>query len=546
MAKEVNKTHSIILALILLVSFWVRFHGLAGYGLFDSDAVAYSTCAKQWSEGNYTNAWAKPGYHLLGSLSVKLLGYHDFSLLYLNSFFDVINILLIFTIGLILGVRILLCLSLAALYGFTPSLLYEGMRGLPHLVSVTFTLLAFISLLFYLKEKKYKSIFVVLTGIFSASAGFIHPTLFILPVFCGAVILFSGFKRPLFSKENLFRKTPLDLFMLAALAVFFGLAALMARKLEGIPLIIWEMAKNSFLHYQCATQGSQGFLNKLQYTYAMRNELFSGPVILFIVTGILLSIALNWKQKVFIKHAGDLSLIWGFTFFFILVSFLVARGWAYRLLIPVMPFVLIGVIYQVNMCVSGKLAKYSDRLILFSCLGLAGFNLAANPGLIKKEPTLYRQLANTLCGKVDKENRLLTMPSQLYSYKIESVYFDGDNIYRVKAPWKPQLKELLSHKIKYIMVAKELYRSLKELNRIYPRTPEDFAQLDSEYRLIYAGLNGLGARKIYESNKLSVYEIPGDMPKGITGPAPTAVWDAPFYNETHLNEVVSMNCKNKG
>ncbi len=338
--------------------------------------------------------------------------------------------------------------------------------------------------------------------------------------------------------------------------MYLGLAIFMSGgRLFKVLSVILKMGKVLYIHYVESTQGSQGgVFDKLWYTLVNLDGLISMPILVFIC-GILaiviipnLFIAVLRKKNILLQklawhHLKYLSLIWGIVFYFLLINFLVAKGWGYMLAIPLLPFVIIGTTYLVNIYAEAGRSRYLDIMIFCVSLGIAFYNLAANPELIKKTPTVYRQLANVLCGKVNSNNRLLTMPSQLYFYKIESVYFDGDNIYRVKAPWKPRLKELLQYKIKYIMVAKELNRNSKEINRVYPRTPEDFAELEREYRLIDSGLNEVGAKKLYESNKLSVYEVPVVVTRDIAGFTGTVTQDIPFYNETREHEVVLMRCQ---
>jgi 4-amino-4-deoxy-L-arabinose transferase-like glycosyltransferase len=544
--RKYSKNIWFCLFVLLVVSGAVRFWGLSSYGLSDSDACSYSSEAKRWDDGNYTNNWSKPGYHLLNLIAVKIIGFHDYSSLYLNSFLDIVNILLIFLIGKRLKMNFFLCLAASCLYSFIPNILYENTRGLVHLASAAFLLFAFLMLLMYLKKDRFKGIYLLLSGLSLGYAGAVHPTLLCMPLFFGLVILMFNLKRPIGNRENVFAVIRLEIFLFFWLLAAGGLVLFMSNgKLARISYVVYEMLKGNFFHHRYATQGSEaGFFNYVRYSFTFLIDTFSIPLLilscLIIMLFVIRMIFNQKKDSLFTsENLKHLFLVWGTFFSFLSICFLVVNGWAYRLTTPVIPFFILGVVYLADILYKKGKIKYLNGVILCVSIIISGYNVFSSPDLVKKPPTVYRQLANALYGKVNEGNRLLITPSEFYKFPLEGIYFDAVNVYRLKELWKPRVTKLQQHNIRYVMVAKDLNRTVKELNRIYPETREDFEKLEKEYNLIYAGLKDIKAKKLYESSKLSIYEVPMEASQKKVLPD-ISIDEEPFYKSEQLYEIVDM------
>lgn len=540
----------VLLAAILLAAFVVRFYHLSKFGLWSCDAVIYTSDAKHWFDHDFINQWSKPGYHLLGWATILLVGYHDYILPYLNSGLDVLNVLLIFFIGLKIGMRGIFALAAAISYAFLPYILSEAARGLPHLSSETFVLASFYVFLIYFNGSRRNLWWLFLTGFFAIFAGNIHPTLLCTALFYFLATLAASISWPPFSRRNLWGFDSLFVLCLGGLCAFLLLAFIMAPKPGAVCEALMQMKAVVLSHRQSGDQGNQGgILAQTRFVFGTLPRIFTVKIerfFLLVVGAFILlkartrGVALIKRRPVSFKFprslkARNLFILCGFIVFFLLVNFITAKCWLCRLTIPVVPLMVLVIVYLADSFSEEYPKLRLGPLFLLAAMILSAWNLAANKELIVKTPTSYRQMANALLGKVDTNHRLLVTPSFLFArdYELEAVYFDGNDVYRIKGPWKPQLQYLQQFNIKYVAVAKYLN------NGDWESFTDDFEHPDekqkAEYLLMLQGLKEMDARLIYASNKLLIFEVPGSPSLSSAVMPP---WYYPFFNEQRRFEPV--------
>ncbi len=489
--------------LVILAAAAARFYHLAGHGLGECDALIYSNNSKLWFfDHHFVNYWAKPGYHFLSCLTIGLLGFHDYDLLYLNSFLDIINIILLVLIGFKLGMRRVFVLSAAVIYAFLPFILQNCADGLPHLSSTTFFLGAFYVFLIYYNSPRKPQGLLFLTGVLIAFAGNVHPTLLVGMAFFATVLIVMGLKKSA-TLSSLF------IYGSGCLCVFIAFAFLTSGSLLG----------RIFLHYQQSTQGMQGnVLSKLSYSFAGLLSIITLPVVLLFL-GVFCFALLRPAS---FKTPGstrpiNLFLLGGYVLIFLLINCFVVLGWLYRLLVPIVPLIIVGLAALADR----RTADFPEEWrVAQKFLGLAIiiaiFNISCHWDVIDKRPaTVFRQMADVLDHRVDDRNRLLILPSHFFApmYYLD-VYFDRNDLYRTKGPWTPEISLLQTYHIKYIALCKNLAED---------KNPSDKAEL----ALMSQWLDQRRAKCLLNSPQVSLYEVPIH---DNWGNIPETADDLPFFD----------------
>jgi len=218
-----KNTRMIILGLVLLLSFSLRFYNIQNIGLKYVDEGVYLYEASWLNGDDYGDIYEpmsslKPLFVMFVSASLKIFGYHDYSGLIVSALFGTLTVLVIFLIGKELynwnvGIISALILSVTKMHIiFSRNVLSES------------TMLFFFSLmlLFYiLAKKKDNNLFYVLTGI---TAGLCFEVKYIAGIL---IVLIFVYELILAFKKG-FRKFAINLTLivipfLAVFFVFFGI-----------------------------------------------------------------------------------------------------------------------------------------------------------------------------------------------------------------------------------------------------------------------------------------------------------------------------------
>lgn len=179
------------LVCVLVLAAYLRFHNLAYYGFHDNDTVHYSDLAFSWYNHDYISPYSKPGYHLIGSITIPLLGYYDYNLPYLASFLDVLIALMIFIIGRKIGLSILLATTAALVYALLPQAIHQCMLSLAHVPSSFFVILSFCFLLFSVYSESWTKMpaFAFMAGALIVYGAFVHPSVLgFIPIYLFALV----------------------------------------------------------------------------------------------------------------------------------------------------------------------------------------------------------------------------------------------------------------------------------------------------------------------------------------------------------------------
>lgn len=141
----------VVLIVLLGIAADVRFTDATKVGVpARIDSEHYLKVAQSWVlDGVSLRFPHRPVSSALQALSIKLFGYNDYSLRILNSSMDMLNLVLIFVIGVYLLRSFWLGLIPVALYAFNPYILEYSRNFMVHVLSETFVLLSFLFFILY-------------------------------------------------------------------------------------------------------------------------------------------------------------------------------------------------------------------------------------------------------------------------------------------------------------------------------------------------------------------------------------------------------------
>ncbi len=524
-----------VLAAVLAAGAWIRFHGLFGVGLWVADAATYTdwifVYRSRLFSGLALNPFGKPGLHLLAWALAGIVGWGDHTLPCLTAIHGLANMALVYAVGVRLHMRRVFALLAAVLFGFIPYMVQTDTCGLPHTPSTTYTLLSFLLLLEYLRRPKHRFGFLFASGVCAAIAPTIHPSLLALFPGIGLAAGLSCLRTSL-KPANFGRAIGHGvLFFAGCVTAWVFMAEVIGLHFSRSHFVhyLHQFFHRWFVHRAEALQGLEGsFGTKMGYIMTHWHDLLSWPVLL--ITAALLLFALVRLVQTVLKarragrdllpddtaklNARGLALVWGLTAWLIIVLCAGCRAWVTRVLIPVVPITLLAV------CYAGDLASRSFRARTgIGVLALAGIlavvQLALDPDLVRKQPTAFREIGNVLGAKVDCYNRVLTSPTTFGHNYMFTSYVDGMNVYHVKRPWTPEVASLRSYQIRYIVVGRQWPKGVEK--RLKALTKGD----RREYELMEQGLRGLGAKALYESENVAIYEMPESViPRAAPGAAP--------------------------
>jgi len=502
-------------AATLAVGGFIRFWRLKGMGLFSIDAAIYVTWTQHWwvkGVGDWLNGWGKPGYHFLCWLMARVVGIHDYTVLYVSAACDCVNILLILLVGRLLGFRWYALWLSAAVYALLPFALRMSSSGLPHTASLMFMLLSFGCLVAARRHRVLGWFLTAGSGAFLFAAGAVHPTLLVLlPIF--AVLAMIEVETSGTAGQRMLRR----LMRGGMLAVSWVLAMLAFARFVSWAFadvdnynFLSQMLGKWFAHGNAARQGVGGSLpEKLAVAVASFWRLLSplGAVAVACFAGYAASVRVRARrdrgsdggEALSADESGRCRTLGIVVGGFIAIGSAVFHGWSPRCLFPLVPFVLWFVL--AGMAPVMETRRSARAAVISTLLVVCLLGLATGLEVITKPPTLYKQVHTRLRGKVDSRNRLLIGPSNLVDYHMESLYLDGQHIYKLTGNGRVNRSMLDEHRIRYVEVARKWTR----IRGIVWPVEEGTAD---EYRAIEGDLAAAGAVKFYESRDVALYEIP--------------------------------------
>jgi hypothetical protein len=193
----------------------------------------------------------------------------------------------------------------------------------------------------------------------------------------------------------------------------------------------------------------------------------------------------------------------------VMVNVIVDKVIQSRLMIPAAPLAVFGTYALLDRCGFHRLWRWFGPLVLVLSFAVAGFNVVTHPLYVAKPPTIFRQMADQLANRVDQENRVLLVPSGFNGGYLETMYLPAPWVYRLREPWVPQLALLKWYRIRYVMIATNLYRGIYDA----PSEAES-ARVEIERRLMVRFLAQNGAKPIYRGQELFIFELTYPPVKG--------------------------------
>jgi len=364
-----------------------------------------------------------------------------------------------------------------------------------------------------------------LTGLLIVFAGQVHPMLFCGAIFYGLVLFGMSIKRP-------GKLIDLLVYCLGCLSIFVALTIFMSDQDSGFVQTLTSMINTVISHRQIGVEGHQGNL-WLQAGFVLGglSSLMSIPFVIFFGGIGLVFLTVKFKSRfpqegISKASLSNLFLLGGCLINFLLINLVTVIAWQDRLLIPAVPFIVLLLTALVDrFALAFPEEWHLGRKFLIAVTFITFCNTSSEWVLLmKKPPKVYKQMANVLYHKVDDEHRLLIAPSFFFGpIYLEMSYFDAYNLYRVKGPWEPDLSLLQAYHIKYVAITKDLNNGKADADSFFS---SDLAG-KTEYFLMYRGLNSMRAKCLFDSDQLSIFEIPIRDSPGSPHATPN---DLPFFN----------------
>ncbi len=414
-------------AALLATGAYYRFHLITTEGIKEGDTVGYYTLAKRWASGNRTDflgdQFYRPAVYWISELTIRWVGDNDYSISAVNGVFDIVNILLILLIGRHLTGSLLPGLTAGILYSLLPYEIAICRSGMPHAISGAFVLLA----LYFFRPRSRIHPPHILRLVYDAAAGFAlgiamntHAELGFLGfgfVACQAIQTFSARYGVHSFAWFVLRAATITLGTLAPYAIGIyvfgyekvhkvfsneiGIGAFSPSYVEEAPLYrvpIDVLSVSSFYAY-----GARGWI----------------PAFVAIPPVVWLLHRIFFRDRRYFAAYTPWLLVLSYMLIFPLIIGAFDRTHA-RIFLPVFPLTLIAAacaLYQL----AGTRPRYRSVLLLMIGAGAVlwfGPNAASGEGYFKNKilfrPSIYRATYDVVGKRVDKENRLLVMPSTAY------------------------------------------------------------------------------------------------------------------------------------
>lgn len=532
-----------VLILILVMAAFARFYNLSRFGIIDNDTIQYSDFAKLWQEGSRINPCQKVGYHLLGEISIRLLGYYDYVLPYLSSFLDLGIIILVFLICRGLGVGRMFSLSASLIYAFIPRIIRECSIALPHIAASFFLLSAFYLFIKFLDAQSYKSKIVFLSGasILLTYSVLVHPTLLtFIPIFglgiAGSALM--SVRQGRVSSAGAFKQLfgNAAIFMLCFFLVLLFFSLLMNHglswswnSLKSVLYTLTSLVKGWFYYHGIVLCGYKcgSFMDYAAYAAGETVIIFSKRILLPYLGFVIAAVILRAFAAVIFKKRFDISypkvrsimLTWGSVIAFFLIYYAFLKLYETRFSIPLIPLMIIGGVSILQIII--KNTGYMEAIfggIFFTVISVSSVNnLAHNQEIVMKNPTIFREMADALEGRINEDNRVLIAPYFVFrNVYWDAKYIPAEYIYRLKTVWKPEPALLNAFKIKYIVLFNAHWDRTLADNSAEASGPSPDIRVTNEiiqtaFKDLYEGLHEIKAGFIYKSAKIEVYEVPAEI-----------------------------------
>ncbi len=192
--KKLATIPTILFVVILAAAVFLRFVNITTIGFSGADTFMYYRVATSWSEGDYSvlgdehlideqlDLFRPVPFYIYSQL-IRHFGQYDYSIMLFNSVVDIFNIILLFMLGTRLKNAWLGLLS-AMTYAFIPAAIEHSRMALFHIMTEFFVLIMVVCLLNLIGCKTKKSFYFncVSAGLFAALGICTHPAVgFLLP-----------------------------------------------------------------------------------------------------------------------------------------------------------------------------------------------------------------------------------------------------------------------------------------------------------------------------------------------------------------------------
>lgn len=466
---------------ILAFAAFDRLYRIREIGLDGSDQTYYWLYAKAFYEGarELTDIY-RPVAYLLNELKMHIFGVTQYALRNWNAALDVVNVALIYWLGLKLFRNWWIAPLASLTYAVIPAVVSYSRTELVHIDSVCLILLSVIAFTDFLDSMKFQRnrslIMLGLSGLMSGLAANIHPDLlFFLPSYL--ILLCLLWMGPLKNRRDLYPLTYLfGSFLIGFLtpfliaSYFFGMGAVLDvmlsnRKDQGHSMFIWWGFTTAFI---------------------LCSSILT--VLAFYANVALLGVLKFKREPVPFIAIALLVLIFGYTCFHVL---LVSRFQIHRCFLPLIPLVILFIYLIQEVWAEYADLRYRAAPVLIIALALIAFERNQyHKGVFistTQDVSVPMEVYQKLEKHVDSEHRVLFAPLIFYNDRwiFRSPAYFGTNAQYLIASQETTLEDVLKNqKIAYVVVSQDYIaetiprdndREFKErLKVLYGRSPEDY------------------------------------------------------------------------
>ena len=555
----------LVLAAVLAYAAFFRFAGISERGVIDTvDCWKYLVAGKQWSEGdcawmnrgwNEPDGFYRPAIHVLHALTIRLLGYNDFSIKIVNCSLDLASMALIYMILVSLTRSRWIGILTVILYAFLPKAVEIAWCEMPHTPPLFLILVA--TILYLHSEAETRRLrgrlsLLFLSGCCIGLCAQMHPDLaLVAPGYVATILLVAVSRNRLGQAGVRFGLGA------AAFTVGFAFPYLVGLVCFG-PTEVVGVIRHEFVHqtgiYAVKTGHTDFILRALQVLYNSVFGLFQERLVVLYLFGAALLLALTRPR--FGARYDPLGYLAPILVLCYAVGYAVGIGEfparLDRVFMPLVPLLLIATtywFYVAGRALSGRLA---GPLLTVLFLWLAWHNPHMTPSMVgtgRFAPERERIVYNAMKDRIDEQNRLLISPLVTLLSPgsgwggpwglANDIYFGSNALYIGDVPdfLLPYRIESLDkawreNHVKYFMLA--LYNSQMQWLPFFPAF-HTFADgspytIDEEMKVVFPFFALAGARKLTQIDLVepdSVYELfrPEPVKQWDFAVLPQAQWD---------------------
>lgn len=535
----------LVLALFLLLVIWSRFYSLSTAGVWDNDAFQFLSISKDYSQGHIYPTYYKYGYVFLGALSIHIMGYHDVNLHYVNALADVVNVVLILLIMRALSLPLLVSIGAASLYAVVPQVLFYARWPLSNSLAVTGVLGAIYCAMLAMRTTLWRRVLLLAaSGFFAIYAAMAHPTALSVFFVIGFLTILAdiGTAWPRWSV----RLALVDSFVYGAggFLAFLLLALLLWGSstadgfasthafgtADGFASALWEHAIGGLFSFRKMTIGpAHAMMPMAAYARSISQAVINGLLpfwmwmIFLVVFALLVVRTIVYVLRNAHRQPGDgerpalIALPMGVFVALIFVSSF------FSIKAPLVPRYFLPIVPLICMIITGGgfiILQWWRIPRIVATLLVCVSAIWASSSMFREywptykgmtSPTLFRQVAVALAGKINDRHRLLVAPSTFDpGTGYFSLYFRPLPM-RLKPGWKMQkVKDALApFGIKYICVILGVKDTVAYQSYAvnYGALPGDYS-LEQEYADLNNLLQEVSARLFHETPDVKIYELP--------------------------------------